>query len=139
MSTYIIHSQSYTQKTGLAMGNNLAPTLAIIYMRHNDSASVEAFHASLVLKRYIDNILTTWTSETINIDKLPFLDMMISFNQINKKFARTLCIKPISSQCILAWRRRAIVLVWRRCLESGEMESGNWREWGKSGHPQLWG
>ncbi|KAK3734421.1 hypothetical protein QZH41_007304 [Actinostola sp. cb2023] len=39
----LIGGNSYTQKTGLAMGNNLAPILAIIYMNNLDSKILETF------------------------------------------------------------------------------------------------
>ncbi|XP_028404094.1 uncharacterized protein LOC114526768 [Dendronephthya gigantea] len=51
----LIGDESYKQKSGLAMGNNLAPSLAIIYMNELDSLIVSQAEGHILLKRYIDD------------------------------------------------------------------------------------
>ena len=91
------------------MGNNLAPTLAIIYMNERDALIVEKSAGSVRLNRYIDDYFVFLLSReflsddllnTVNnlndaikftiehpVDnQLPFLDTMVTFNLENKDF-----------------------------------------------------
>lgn len=122
----LIGGNSYTQKTGLAMGNNLAPILAIIYMNELDDQILHKAGETIVLKRYIDDIFIAWKSDTITAEKLlsianglnsalkftiempennhlPFLDTLVSFDLEKRTFTTTLYVKPIHSQCITPW------------------------------------
>ena len=54
--TVLINGKGYKQKSGLAMGNNLAPMLAIIYMNELDKLIIESCEGSLFLRRLIDDI-----------------------------------------------------------------------------------
>ncbi|KAK3712865.1 hypothetical protein QZH41_005524 [Actinostola sp. cb2023] len=101
----LIGDKGYTQKTGLAMGNNLAPALAIIYMNEIDIQILCQFQdkALMSLKRYIDDIFIAWMSDGITAEEilstanslntalkftiempqdnqLPFLDTMVSLD-----------------------------------------------------------
>ena len=114
------------QKSGLAMGNNLAPMLAIIYMNDLDKLIIESCEGSLFLRRLIDDIFIAWTSNSITSDSLlsianklndaikftiqlpvqnnlPYLDTLVSFNPTIKKFTTSLYVKPIHSRCITPW------------------------------------
>ncbi|KAK3755590.1 hypothetical protein QZH41_005961 [Actinostola sp. cb2023] len=124
----LIGDKGYTQKTGLAMGNNLAPALAIIYMNEIDIQILCQFQdkALMSLKRYIDDIFIAWMSDgttaeeilstanslntalkfTIEIpqdNQLPFLDTMVSLDHDERSFSTTLYVKPIHSQYIVPW------------------------------------
>ena len=65
----LIGGKGYSQKTGLAMGNNLAPTLAI-YMNELDSQILNIYNGSIFLKRYIDDIFMVWMLNTIAQEEL---------------------------------------------------------------------
>ena len=122
----LIEGTGYKQKSGLAMGNNLAPMLAIIYMNDLDSQILEKTDGYVILKRYIDDyfafllskcisgerLLTianglndniNFTLELPNQNQLPFLDTMVSFNPESKTVSTKLHIKPIHSRCITPW------------------------------------
>ena len=108
------------------MGNNLAPTLATIYMNDLDTQIVNTFNGSVFLRRFIDDIFLTWTSNAVDgeklltmanklidsieftielptYNKLPYLDVLVSLNSETNKFATMLYVKPIHSQCITPW------------------------------------
>ena len=68
--TVLINGKGYKQKSGLAMGNNLAPMLAIIYMNELDKQIIESCNGSLFLRRLIDDIFIAWTSNLITSDSL---------------------------------------------------------------------
>ena len=54
-------AQVYHQKDGVAMGNNLAPPFAILYMHDLESSLLRSAPASPVLyKRYIDDVFIVW-------------------------------------------------------------------------------
>ena len=53
--TIVIGDKGYKQISGLAMGNNVAPTLAIIYMNELDTRIVERSNGCAILKRFIDD------------------------------------------------------------------------------------
>lgn len=122
----MIKEQSYTQKSGLAMGNNLAPTLSIIYMSNLDQKILSQFNNELQLKRYVDDIFISWSSDNITPDtilnmanslnpaikftlenpeqsRLPFLDTMITLHHNTGSYSSTLYAKPIHRQCINPW------------------------------------
>ena len=108
------------------MGNNLAPTLAIIYMNEIDSMILDRTNGDVVLKRFIDDYFALLLSQQMSAERLliiandlndaikfslekpinnqlPFLDTMVSFNPSNKTFPTELYIKPIHSRCITPW------------------------------------
>ncbi|XP_020900038.1 uncharacterized protein LOC110238695 [Exaiptasia diaphana] len=108
------------------MGNNLAPTMAIIYMNKLDEGILTTFDEPLYLKRYIDDMFVAWSTNdidptrllkianelnksiefTIELPKnnqLPFLDTMVTLNPDDGKFNTSLYIKPIHSQCVTPW------------------------------------
>ena len=60
------------------MGNNLAPTLAIIYMNNLDLEIQSSFNNSVYLKRYIDDMFIAWTKDTLTPD-----EMLATANSIN--------------------------------------------------------
>ncbi|PIK45537.1 putative reverse transcriptase [Apostichopus japonicus] len=122
----LIDNKPYTQNNGLAMGNNLAPSLAIIYMNQLDIQLRHQFGNNVMLKRYIDDIFLVWTSADINSDnilsvanslntalsftiempvddRLPFLETFVTLNRTNNSFTTQLYTKPIHSGCILHW------------------------------------
>ena len=68
--TVLINGKGYKQKSGLAMGNNLAPMLAIIYMNELDKLIIESCEGYLCLRRLIDDIFIAWTSNSITSDSL---------------------------------------------------------------------
>ncbi|XP_020900039.1 uncharacterized protein LOC110238696 [Exaiptasia diaphana] len=68
--TILIDGNSYTQKTGLAMGNNLAPTMAIIYMNKLYEGILTTFDEPLYLKRYIDDMFVAWSTNDIDPTRL---------------------------------------------------------------------
>ena len=123
----LIEGKSYPQKSGLAMGNdNLAPTLAIIYMNNLDLEIQSSFNNSVHLKRYIDDMFIAWTNDNLTPDEmdttansvntvlkftveisedncLPFLDTIVALLPHNGRFSAKLYMKPIHSQCITPW------------------------------------
>ena len=125
--TILINDKGYSQKNGLAMGNNLAPMLAIIYMHKLDQLIIEKSEGAVSLKRYIDDIFAVLHSDRINADKLleianslnqaikftlempnnnnelPFLDTLVTLDQTSTQFKTELYIKPIHSQSITPW------------------------------------
>ena len=119
----LIGGNAYKQNSGLAMGNNLAPTLAIIYMNEIDFLITDGAGGRVKLKRFIDDyfaflmsqemsgerLLTIandfndaikFTLEMPNNNQLPFLDTLVSYNPAAKSFSATLYVKPIHSKCI---------------------------------------
>ena len=109
----LIGGKAYKQKSGLAMGNNLAPILAIIYMNEIDRIIIERTNNSVTLKRYIDDYIALllsqdvsahkllsiannvndaikFTLEVPNDNQLPFLDTLVSYNSDVKSFSTTL-------------------------------------------------
>ena len=124
--TVLIDGKGYKQRSGLAMGNNLAPVLAIIYMNELDAQIIQSTNAHLFLKRLIDDIFLAWTSESVTGDmllsmannlndaikftiesptnnQLPYLDTLVSFDSTTNTFSTTLYVKPIHSTCITLW------------------------------------
>ena len=122
----LIDNRSFQQESGLAMGNNLAPTLAIIYMNKLDAGILSSFNdGALSLKRYIDDMFVIWhsdldpnfilstanslnkaiqfTMEQPTNDSIPFLDTMVTLNRDTNKFTTRLYVKPIHSECITPW------------------------------------
>ena len=109
------------------MGNNLAPTLAIIYMNEIDRTIIERTNKSVTLKRFIDDYIALLLSQEMSKEKLlsianndvndaikftlevpkdnqlPFLDTLVSYNPETKTFSTTLYFKPIHSKSITPW------------------------------------
>ena len=108
------------------MGNNLAPTLALIYVNSLDQGIQTPFDNNVHLRRYIDDMFVAWSSghltpesvlstanslnsalkfiiETPDNNRLPFLDTMVTFYPEKGSFSSTLYIKPIHSQCLTPW------------------------------------
>ena len=141
--TILIDGKGYHQKSGLAMGNTLAPTLAIIYMNELDEQIIHKSGGAVSLKRFIDDIFAVLTSDKINEDKLleisnslsdaikftielpednglPFLDPLVSFDHSNK-FSTELYVKPIHSQSITPWDSHGSVSS-KRDIVAGEIK-----------------
>jgi hypothetical protein len=142
--TVLIEDKAYKQRSGLAMGNNLAPTLAIIYMNDIDSLVTEKFNGLVNLKRYIDDYFAFLLSRQISFEgllaiandqndaikftleqpvnnQLPFLDTMVSFNPNSNTFSTSLYIKPIHSRCIVPWSSHGSVAS-KRAILIGEIK-----------------
>ena len=105
----LIEGNSYSQKSGLAMGNNLAPTLAIIYMNNLDREIQSSFN-NLTPDEMLTtaNSINTALKFTVEIPEdncLPFLDTMVTFHPHNGRFSTKLYMKPIHSQCITSLDR----------------------------------
>ena len=66
----LIGSKSYKQKSGLAMGNNLAPSLAIIYMNEVDLLIVRETENQVLLKRFIDDYFAVLLSSSLSAERL---------------------------------------------------------------------
>lgn len=122
----LIDGKGFKQQSGLAMGNNLAPILAIIYMNEIDCQIIDKTDGQVILKRYIDDYFAFILSRQISGDRLltiansindaikftielpiegqlPFLDTMVTFNPETNNFSTQLYIKPIHSNCIVPW------------------------------------
>ena len=118
----LINNILYKQKSGLAMGNNLSPILAIIYMHHIEQQIIKSSDNQIKLwLRYIDdiffvtklpnnNILTISNKINNNIqftleepinNKMPFLDVLIENDFGN--ISTSLYVKPFHSQHIMPW------------------------------------
>ena len=65
--TVLINGKGYKQKSGLAMGNNIAPILAIIYMNELDKLIIDSCEGSLFLRRLNDDIFIAWTSNSMDL------------------------------------------------------------------------
>ena len=116
----LLNDKFYSQKTGLSMGNPVAPQLAIIYMNYIETSILNLLPNCYFWKRYIDdifiiyedttntNILEIANSVNKNIQftiehpnsegHLPFLDCSIFIFDNMLHF--TLYSKPIHSGCI---------------------------------------
>ncbi|XP_068691180.1 uncharacterized protein [Montipora foliosa] len=122
----LIEGTSHSQNSGLAMSNNLAPTLAIIYINNLDLEIQSSFNNSVHLKRYFDDMFIAWTKDNLTPDEmvttansvntafkftveipedncLPFLDTIVTLHTHNGRFSTKLYMKPIHSQCITPW------------------------------------
>ena len=140
----MIGSKAYKQRSGLAMGNNLAPVLAVIYMNELDDQILAKSNGCATLKRYTDDyfafliskeftavrLLETasslnnaiqFTLELPKDNQLPFLDTLVTFNPQEKTFSTTLYIKPIHSRCITPWDSHGSVAS-KRAVLIGEIK-----------------
>ena len=130
--TVLIGNTPYKQRSGLAMGNNLAPVLATIYMNELDNEILVRSNGCVTLKRFMDDYFTFLTSkelmskrlrktangindafkftrEVLNNDQLPFLNTLVMFNPQNKTFSTTLYMKPTHSRCMTPWESHGSV------------------------------
>ena len=62
----LIDGKGFKQQSGLAMGNNLAPVLAIIYMNEIDQQITTKTNGLVILKRYIDDYFAFILSRQIS-------------------------------------------------------------------------
>ena len=147
----LIEGNSYSQKSGLAMGNNLAPTLAIIYMNNLDLEIQSSFNNSVHLKRYIDDMFLAWTKDNLTPGKmvttansvntvlkftveipedncLPFLDTMVT---LHPPWQRPIFHETIHSQCITPWDSHGPISQ-KRGILIGEIR----RAMSRSAHPR---
>ena len=67
--TIVIGDKGYKQISSLAMGNNLALTLAIIYMNELDTRIVERSNGCAILKRFIDDYFVFLLSQHLTEKK----------------------------------------------------------------------
>jgi len=123
--TTFIKDTTYVQQNGLAMGNNLSPLMAIIYMHDIENRIKGQTTGILYWKRYIDDIffisnvepssiLSAANSISLNIkftletpdaeNKMPFLDTMVKLNEHSLRFETCLYVKPIHSNHILPYK-----------------------------------
>ena len=99
----LIGSKAYKQRSGLAMGNNLAPILAIIHMNELDDQILAKSNGCTTLKRYMDDyfafliskeftaergLLETANSLNNAIRQLPFFDTLVMFNPQENTFLK---------------------------------------------------
>ena len=121
-----IKNSIYSQQKGLAMGNNLSPMLAIVFMDYIENIILNKSENNVMFwKRYIDDIFIIskipinqilhiansvndkikFTHEDPINEKLPFLDTLISRTFINDLsiFKTDLYIKPLHSGHLLPW------------------------------------
>ena len=68
----LINGKAYKQKSGVAMGNNLAPTLAIIYMNEIDSMIRDSTNGDVLLERFIDDYFAFLLSQQLSADRTTF-------------------------------------------------------------------
>ena len=68
--TILINGRGYNQNCGMAMGNNLSPTLSIIYMNEVDELILKKSVGRVLLKRFIDDILAVSKSSHMSESKL---------------------------------------------------------------------
>ncbi len=120
--TISIDRTAHRQTKGLAMGNNAAPPLAIIYMNFIEKQILEKTDDIFFWRRYLDDIFLIYknldvsellvlansvnasiqfTIETALNDQLPFLDILVQ--QENNGFQTSLHMKPSHSGHILPW------------------------------------
>ena len=130
----------YRQTSGIAMGNRVAPPLAIIFMNSLERQyNTTAVNTPDLYMRYIDDVLGVWTSGPENLrdylhhinsthpsisftiettedsGSIPFLDTKITVEP-NGKYTTELYIKPTSSGIILhadsaqPWKTKRAVL-----------------------------
>ena len=112
---YLHDDKFFKQVSGIAMGNNAAPPLAIIYMDFIECQILSVVNEISFWRRYIDDIfsislcdpqtvLTTansispyikFTLELPNENNLPFLDVLVMKN--DNSFSYKLFIKPTHS------------------------------------------
>ena len=137
--TVLIENKPYKQRSGLAMGNNLAPVLATIYMSELDNEILVRSNGCVILKRFMNDYFAFLTSKELtskrlletangindaikvtlevpNNNQLPFLDTLVTFNSQNKTFSTTLYMKPIHSRCITPWESHGSVACKRAIL-----------------------
>ena len=139
--TVLIGNKPYKQRSGLAMGNNLAPVLATIYMNELDNEILVRSNGCVILKRFMNDYFAFLTSKELtskrlletangindvikvtlevpNNNQLPFLDTLVTFNSQNKTFSTTLYMKPIHSRCtcITPWECHGSVACKRAIL-----------------------
>ena len=117
-----IRGALFRQRNGLAMGNNLAPCLAIIYMNALEE-KLRSLPESRILAwhRYIDDVFVIaacllqqllplanslsssicFTSETPVNSGLPFLDTYVTFNEANWDFSTAFYSKSCHSNSLL--------------------------------------
>ena len=123
--TVIINDNCYKQRRGLAMGNNLSPFLAIVFMHHIEGLiqerCVQDGFTIYLWVRYIDDIFLVanapleraldiandlvpevkFTLENSSDRELPFLDTTVRFNEQAMSFSTSLYVKPSHSGHIL--------------------------------------
>jgi len=115
--------EHFTQINGIAMGNPIAPQVAIIFMHYIEKIFLSNNPAVIAWYRYIDDVFVCWgpnqnaesllqnansinphiqfTMEIPSNGALPFLDMKIFLE--NNTFQHQLYIKPLHSGSILPW------------------------------------
>ena len=139
----LIDGKGYKQQSGLAMGNNLAPILATIYMNELDNQILVKSNGLVTVKRFIDdyfafllcidlsgqklltlannlNSAIKFTLELPNNNQLPFMDTLVTWNPGTKIFTTTLYIKPIHSRCITPWDSHGSISS-KRVIVTGEV------------------
>ena len=119
----LINNTPYTQSRGIAMGNNLSPMVAIIYMNFIERQILISNPQNILMwRRYIDDIFVIimsplddllisantvssniiFTLEVPSDDSLPFLDMTVHQSSSNT-YATNFYSKQMHSNSILPW------------------------------------
>ena len=119
-------SKIFKQTSGIAMGNRIAPPVAITFMHVLETGfmSTLEFAPSLYL-RYIDDIIGVWThgidrlnhfyncintynpsitftmQSTFHTGQLPFLDTLITVHPMTGKYTTELYFKPMAAPIII--------------------------------------
>ncbi|XP_056408110.1 uncharacterized protein LOC130306859 [Hyla sarda] len=90
---FMFHDTHYIQCRGTAMGTNVAPTYANIYMAHiEESIIYVCHHFGQVLRwwRYIDDVFLMWTGSVIQLQAFhEFLNSMIDSIKFTLTFSPT--------------------------------------------------
>ncbi|EYC35414.1 hypothetical protein Y032_1061g3515 [Ancylostoma ceylanicum] len=79
-NVFRFENKLYEQKRGLAMGNRIAPLLAIMFLDHIEKSSLTS--GILLYKRYIDDVFVIGTTEMdvdTTLDRLNAFDPKVSF------------------------------------------------------------
>ena len=117
----LIEDKQYKQKHGVAMGNNLSPLMAIIYMNYIEH-EIRKRPDVLYWKRYIDDIFVVSSAPLANIlpamndinpyikftmevcdehGDIPFLDTMVRL--VDRTWTFSFYTKPLHSGYVMPW------------------------------------
>ena len=107
-------SQQYRQLKGIAMGNHLAPPLAIIFMASLEEAALQTCALTPCLyKRYIDDIIMLWRHGREELQQFvdhmnsqhPFIRFTVTHSDNDTQSIDFLDLRiGISQPCMLEWK-----------------------------------
>ncbi|EYC07526.1 hypothetical protein Y032_0070g479 [Ancylostoma ceylanicum] len=81
-NVFRFENKSYEQKRGLAMGNRVAPLLAIVFLDRFEKSSLTSGLLHYYYKRYIDDVFVIGTTEMdvdTTLERLNAFDLKMSF------------------------------------------------------------